>query len=111
PGYQPKDWATISAMSSTCTLSSFSLFFTPSKSIVVQNGQLAAITEAPVSSASSALSILIRLSPGSSSLNICAPPAPQQSPLVLQRFISTNSTSKASNTARGASYTPLALPR
>ena len=32
----------------------------------------------------------------SGSLNICAPPAPQHNPLVLQRFISTNSASNFS---------------
>ena len=50
--YSAIDKATISAMSITFTLSSCSLFFTPSVSMVVQKGQLAAITLAPVSSAS-----------------------------------------------------------
>jgi hypothetical protein len=68
-----------------------------------QKGHAAAIMLAPVCKASSVRSILMRLLPGSSSLNICAPPAPQHKPLLRQRFISTNSASKASNTFLGAS--------
>ena len=43
------------------------------------------------------------LVPFSSSLNICAPPAPQHNPLLRQRFISTSSASRASSTFLGAS--------
>jgi len=72
--------------------------FMPSVSMVLQNGQAAAITSGCNCKASSVRSILIRLLPGSSSLNICAPPAPQHKPLLRQRFISTSSASSSSST-------------
>ena len=40
-----------------------------------------------------------------------APPAPQHKPLERLRFISARSASSAASTVRGASYTPLILPR
>src|SRR5215210_7194335 len=53
--YRPA--AIISATSITATSFSFSLFFTPSVSIVLQNGQAEAIIFAPVFIASSLLSM------------------------------------------------------
>ena len=78
--------------------------------MVVQNGQLVATIWAPEAMISSARSTLMRFFPGSSSLNIWAPPAPQQSPLDRQRFSSMSSVSSCCNISRGASYIPLALP-
>ncbi len=95
--------ATISATSITVTSFSFSLFFTPSVSIVLQKGHAAAITSALVSMASEVLSMFTYLFPFSSSLNICAPPAPQHKPLLRHLFISTRSASRASKTFLGAS--------
>ena len=72
---------------------------------------VAAIILGFVSRASSDLSILTSLSPFSASLNICAPPAPQHSPLLRFLFISTRFASSDSNTFLGASYMPFPLPR
>lgn len=93
----------ISAMSNTSTSCSRSASFTPSLIMVLQNGHAAAMMEAPVSKASCVRSMFIRVFPDSSSLNICAPPAPQQLPFERHRFISTSSTSSASSTFLGAS--------
>src|SRR5580765_2152942 len=90
-----------SAMSITLVSDSFSAFFTPSVSMVLQNGQAAAMTCAPVAMASLVLSKFTLVVPFSSSLNICAPPAPQHNPELLQRFISISSASSASRTLRG----------
>src|SRR3989337_1936285 len=70
---------TISAISFTETSPDFSKCFTPSFSIVIQNGHAEAIVSAPVPKASFVLSTFI-LPPSSSSRNILPPPAPQQNP-------------------------------
>ncbi len=85
--------------------------FTPSVIIVLQKGHPVAITLGSKDKASSVLSMLISLFPFSGSLNICAPPAPQQRPFVLQRFISTSSASSFSSKILGASYSSFARPR
>src|SRR6188474_1625469 len=103
--------STNSDRSYTITSSCLSAVFTPSLSIVRQNGQLDTIVFTPVPKASSTRSLLIRLSPGSSSLNIWAPPAPQHKPLFLERDISFNSIFNCPNTSRGTSYIPLTRPR
>ena len=71
--------------------------------MVIQNGQLAATMVAFDSKISLVRSKFIRDLPGSSSLNICPPPAPQHKPFDLQRLSSIKSASSAASTERGAS--------
>ena len=78
-------------MSLTFTCSSAPFSFTPSSSMIMQNGQATAMRSAPVPSASSVRSMLTFL-PVRSSMNMRAPPAPQHRPRVPLRGISTTST-------------------
>ncbi len=82
--------ASISVISITRLDSTLSFAFTPSSSIVMQNGQATPIVLAPVCSASSVRSTLTRL-PICSSSHILPPPAPQQNEFSPVRFISTRS--------------------
>ena len=84
--------------------------FTPDTIIVLQNGQPTAISAAPVATASAARFSLMRV-PKFSSMNMRAPPAPQQKPSLRFRGISTKSAPVAPNNSRGGSNTLLCRPR
>ena len=71
--------------------------------MVMQNGQAVATMLAPVPNISSVRSVFTSLLPGSASLNICAPPAPQHKALLLLRGISVVFAFKESITERGDS--------
>ena len=84
---------------------------TPSLSMVMQNGHAAAMVRAPVASASAVRFSLIRV-PSVSSMNIRAPPAPQQKARSLVRGISARrSPGTAPRTSRGGAKTRLCRPR
>ena len=82
--------------------SSLPASFTPSVIMMVQNGQATAATSAPVSRISW---VRLRFTRGPfSSCHMRPPPAPQQKPCCLLRFISISSpVDTASKIARGAS--------
>ena len=84
--------------------------FTPDTIIVLQNGQPTAISAAPVATASAARFSLMRV-PKFSSMNMRAPPAPQQKPSLRFRGISTKSAPVAPNNSRGGSNTLLCRPK
>ena len=79
----------------------------PSRSIVMQNGQFVATVPAPVSSAWRVRSALIRV-PRVSSIHIRPPPAPQQKLFLPLRSISTSSSPATDpSTSRGWATTSL----
>lgn len=84
--------------------------FTPPVIMTLQNGQPVAISSAPVSSACSVRNSLIR-EPSFSSMNMRAPPAPQQKASSRDLSISRNSTPVASRSSRGGSKTLLCRPK
>ena len=84
--------------------------FTPEVSMVLQKGQPTAISSAPVESASAVRFSLIRV-PSFSSMNIRAPPAPQQKPSLRLRSISRSSMPVALRSSRGGSKILLCRPR
>src|SRR5437879_1795469 len=83
---------------------------TPSESIVRQNGQPTATVPAPVATASSTRSVLMRL-PIRSSIHIRAPPAPQQNERSELRGISVTAPAARVSTSRGGLNTRLCRPR
>jgi len=84
--------------------------FTPPVIMTLQNGQPVAISSAPVSSACSVRNSLMR-DPSFSSMNMRAPPAPQQKASSRDLSISRNSTPVASRSSRGGSKTLLCRPK
>lgn len=84
--------------------------FTPPVIMTLQNGQPVAISSAPVSSACSVRNSLMR-EPSFSSMNMRAPPAPQQKASSWDLSISRNSTPVAWRSSRGGSKTLLWRPR
>lgn len=84
--------------------------FTPPVIMTLQNGQPVAISSAPVSSACSVRNSLMR-DPSFSSMNMRAPPAPQQKASSRDLSISRNSTPVAWRSSRGGSKTLLCRPR
>ena len=80
--------------------------FTPPVSMTLQNGQPVAISEAPVATACSERNSLMRL-PSFSSMNIRAPPAPQQKASSRLWSISASDAPVASTSSRGGSKTLL----
>src|SRR5690606_17657974 len=105
------DPATISARSRTWKSSWAPTPRMPSSNIVMQNGQAAHSTSAPVSIASRTRAWLMR-SPRCSSMNMRPPPPPQQKLRLRLRAIATSSTPASAPTAwRGASYTWWERPR
>lgn len=84
--------------------------FTPPVIMTLQNGQPVAISSAPVSSACSVRNSLMR-EPSFSSMNMRAPPAPQQKASSRDLSISRNSTPVAWRSSRGGSKTLLCRPR
>ena len=83
---------------------------TPPSNMVVQNGQAVAISSAPVSIACPVRDSLMRW-PMSSSMNMRAPPAPQQKDSLWDLSISRSSMPVAPNSSRGGSKTWLWRPR
>ena len=102
----------ICATSLTCGVASepvpASAAFTPPAIMVLQNGQPTAISAAPVLMASAARFSLMRV-PRFSSMNMRAPPAPQQKPSLRLRGISMSAPvpAAASMSSRGGSNTLL----
>ena len=85
----------------------------PPPSMVLQKGQPTATSPAPVERASSARLSAMRV-PSFSSMNMRAPPAPQQKPLLRLRSISTSPAGPPamdSSSSRGGSNTLLCRPR
>ena len=83
---------------------------TPPVNMTLQNGQPVAISSAPVAMACSARNSLMRV-PSFSSMNMRAPPAPQQKASSRLRSISRRETPVASSNSRGGSKTLLWRPR
>ena len=84
--------------------------FTPPVIMTLQKGQPVAISSAPVSRACSVRKSLMRV-PSFSSMNMRAPPAPQQKASSRFLSISRSSTPVASSSSRGGSKTLLWRPR
>ena len=84
--------------------------FTPPVIMTLQKGQPVAISSAPVSKACSVRKSLMRV-PSFSSMNMRAPPAPQQKASSRFLSISRSSTPVASSSSRGGSKTLLWRPR
>src|SRR5712691_10756749 len=103
PGFEGSDAAAICAISSSLGGASDTAA-SASRNIVLQNGQAAPTTLAPVATSSFARAWLTR-SPFSSPRNASPPPAPQQKLRSLDRGGSITSPERAI-TARGSSYTP-----
>src|ERR1019366_7169389 len=102
-----------SSTTSSCWIeSSRLLLLMPSVSIVMQNGQALATVFAPVSRSCSVRFTFTR-SLFCSSIHICAPPAPQQSPRCLVQYSGSTSSTPGirRRISRGGSYTPLYPPR
>lgn len=100
----------MSATSLTLGCASGATDFTPPVSMTLQNGQPVAISEAPVATACSERNSLTRW-PRFSSMNIRAPPAPQQKASLRLWSISASDAPVASTSSRGGSKTLLWRPR
>ena len=98
----------MSATSDTCVCGATD--FTPPVSITLQNGQPVAICSAPVATACSERNSLMRV-PSFSSMNMRAPPAPQQKASSRLWSISAREAPVASTNSRGGSKTLLWRPR